>query len=136
MNKFESMKVIVDRGNWLRTREDFTEPTLGLDGEEAQEGIYLSIDKAACIMGTLMSEVRGIPLETMKGVKYPSDLGINDFMLPVASALGGVVPMEREIARITDRKGPYREMSEKEIEARLAGLVSTLGYNVEFGNGG
>lgn len=138
--KMEHFEVEIDRSTWLRLRPDMSEPLSGLHGDDAREMMRLAIAMggggifAHCVMGKLLKHIRDISDDMLLDKKYPSDLEIEDFIQPVAAANGEVVTMEREIARIHDRKGPYASMSEHELEQRLAGLLASRGIKITFIN--
>ena len=50
------------------------------------------------------------------------------------SGNGDVITLEKEIARLNDRKLKYVDLGDKEIEARLSGLLAAFGIRVQFVN--
>lgn len=130
-SQYQALNVSLDRAQWVRMKSDGTVPGIG-SGVAARKQIYLSSGvNGVCPLGAVGAAM-GIAPESMQGKNFLSEVGINDLLQPVISADGQQITLEREIARLNDREGPYADVSEEYIEARIAGLLSAAGINFTF----
>ncbi|MBD2195788.1 MULTISPECIES: hypothetical protein [Calothrix] len=129
----ELQSLNISRDKWLRISRNGAESFSMKSGQEAQESIFLAVSESLlCAMGFYGHEIKGIPIEKLIDVKYLSDIGVDDLLIDVASDKGDIIPLEREISRINERRASYANYTDDQVEARLAGLFSLLGVRLVF----
>jgi hypothetical protein len=130
---FKQTAVVVSKALWTRALPDGSVNGIG-NGPQAKKAIDLVLrdSRGSCIMGFVGEQALGILAERMQGVGFLSNLGNSSFTQLVRSEDGETIPLEREIARLNDRRAPYERVSEDFVMERISGLLAMAGVNVIF----